>query len=189
MAANDIRVWNSPTGGHTRVRHYRVDAGQTFLRGEPVGVRDDGQLNECADPAAFGGIIGIALADAVVDTTIDWRTSIAMVENATIPVALANMDTEFITSNFTNAGSAFGDAAPALADLGEEVSVDVISGVWGISQAGAAATQIARIMDVLDANFESVQDSGGTGVYVVFVIVGHQLATDDAGAADARVAT
>jgi hypothetical protein len=131
-------------------------------------------------------LIGIAAADGVLGTTVDWRTDAVMVENATIPVIVARPGVQFITSNFSNAGSAFGDAAPAVADLGEEVGLSLIGADWGIDQASAVDT--CRLLDVLDANFESVQDSGGTGVYVVFEMVSTALTPGDAGS-QARGAT
>lgn len=73
---------------------------------------------------------------------------------------------------------------PAFADIGDEVGLALIGNDWGLSQAGAS--NLVRIMDVLDIDGRSVQESGGTGVSVVFVIVAHQNLSH--GTADAPAA-
>ena len=176
MAENDIRVWNSPRGGHAKVGHFRVNASETFWRGEPVALNADGELTESADDCVNDDLLGIALENGNLTSGRDWKTDTTKVTGATIPVALADHLTLFITSNFGASSESFG-STPALADIGDEVGLELCTNVWGVNQ--GATYNSCRIMDVLDANFESLQiNTGGTGVYVVFSIVGHQNVPD-----------
>jgi hypothetical protein len=181
MAVNDIRVWNSPHGGHTRIEYFRVNASETFWAGEPVAVNADGELTESADDPGDNDIIGIAAGVGNLTTGRDWRTDATMVTGATVPVYVADSNARFITGNFmTTSEAAYGTTEPpTLAHLGDEAGLELVSGVWGVNI--GATNNTVRIMDVLDANFESLQENtGGTGVYVVFVILGSQTTSPTA---------
>jgi hypothetical protein len=177
MARDDIRVWSDPHGQHGRIKYFRVDATQTFLKGEPVRINADGELQELGDDVdpATVRLIGIAAGDGSTASR-DWRTDANFTTGATIPVIIPNQDTEFIVSNanFGTTSEAFSAAeVPLLAHIGDEAGLELVSGVWGVNI--GATNNTVRIVDVLDANFESVQDSGLTGEYAVFVITLHQL--------------
>jgi hypothetical protein len=189
VSLNDIKPWSSPLGGHIEIQHYRMNASETFVAGEPVAVNADGELTESADDAAAVDVIGIALAPASYKiggsaVTKNPRTGAAYTTGDMVPVVIARDGQQFITSNFSAAGSAFGDASPALADLHDEVGLSLISGVWGVDQ--SASNNTCRIVDILDTNKNSIQDprySANTGVYVVFEIVTPQLRSAAAPAA------
>jgi len=176
MAENDIRIWNDPEGGHCKVHHFRVNASETFWRGEPVAVNSDGELTESGDDAKNDDLIGLALENGNLSTGRDWRTDTVKVTGATVPVALFDHFSLFITSNLSTDGAAI-TATPTLAMIGDEVGLSLISGSWAADS--HATYNSCRIMDVLDANFESLQvNTSGTGVYVVFSVVGHQNVPD-----------
>lgn len=187
MALQDIMPYDNPHGGHCRIMEFRLNASETFLQGEPVAVNADGELTESADDPVDADLLGIAATGG--DTTastgsIDPNTGNVITTGGMVKVYMPDANQTFITSNFSSAGSAFGDAAPAVANLGDEAGLSLISGSWGIDI--SATNNLCRIVDILDADGASIQRSGGTGTKVVFVIVAHQnnsLGTADAPAA------
>lgn len=179
MAARDIMPWTSPTGGHPEIRHFRMNASETFLVGEPVSMNADGELTESADDPVDDDLMGIALAPAY-SGALSPRTGAAYTTGDLIPVVIPNDNTLFITRNFSAAGSAFNDTAPALADLGDEVGLTLLSGSWGVDQ--GTTNNPCRIVDILNANKVSIQQTRETlttsvTYYVVFQIVAHQSAS------------
>lgn len=196
MAKNDIRPFSHPMGGHGRVHWVRLNASETFVAGEPVSINADGELTESADDPVDADLFGIALASGdtvgATDGNGTFKFKIGAFAPGTgypttgdlVPVQVPDSNTYFITKNFSAAGSAFADASPALADIGDEVGLSLISGSWGVDQ--SATNNTCRIVDVLDANLNSIQLSGGTGTQVVFQIVAHQSAS--LGSADAPAA-
>ena len=195
MAAFDIMPFRSPHGQMGKIEHFRMTAGQSFVVGEPVAVVAAGTLTESTSACADAGIMGIALAPggATGAASLNWRTNAAYAGGDRIPVCIPESSTLFITRNWTVAGAAFNDTAPALADIGEEVGLVLIGGVWGIDV--ASGSMIARVVDILNARKTSIQETGETlnttlvgGVvqyWVVFQIVAHQSIT--LGTADAPV--
>lgn len=193
MAAYDIMPASSPDGGHTTVRHFRLNAAETFQVGEPVAVNADGELTESADDPVDADLMGIALApgaDPSTGTAFDNpRTGAAYTTGDMIPVVIPTPTTYFRTTNFSAAGAAFNDTAPAAADIGDEVGLSLIGGAWGVDQ--AAANNTCRIVDILNERGQSIQDTGETlttaDTYtIIFQIVAHQSVS--LGAADAPVA-
>ena len=180
MALDDIRVYQAPLGGHTRVQHWRVNAAEGFFRGEPVSVNADGELTESADDPQDEDIMGIAASDGVVGTTYDFKTGTAMVTGALIPVIIPDSNTYFVCNNFGTTSEQF-DQDLVVANLGDEAGLELVSGTWGINT--GAANNTCRIIDLLDADGNSIQDSGGTVVQCVFLIVAHQSVVVDAPAA------
>ena len=185
MGARDIMPWNSPTGGHCRVQHYRVDASQTFFEGEVVYLNADGELQESADEPVPANVTGIALGGP--GASINPRTGVAWATGDLVPVALPG-DTYFITPNFTTNGSAFDDAAPTVAMLGDPLALALIGGVWGVDQGPDTNDSTCRLIDILNEQKESIQVSGETLAttdvfYIVFQIVAHQGTPDSAEAA------
>ena len=185
MAFDDIRVHTSPHGGHDRAIQIGVGAGETFLRGEPVAINAAGRLTESASDAVDADCIGVAAAggDTTAPGTMDWRTGILIVTGGLVPVHLASPHTYFITENFATDGAGT-LAVPVITTIGDAASLVLAAGTWFVDTGGAS--NICRIMDVLDVDGRSIQESGGTGVSVVFVIVAHQNLT--AGTADDPVA-
>jgi len=183
MAARDIMPWKSPLGGTYEVRWAAMTAGETFEVGEVVGIVDAGTLSEMpADTTELliadtdGGLGGIA-AYGPGAGNIDPDTGAAMATGAMVPYWPWNQGTLFITSNFKSDAAA-AVVVPALTDIGESYEISYSNATvplgWGIDQTNAAvATEVcARIVDVLDAGYVSINEphSDGTGVYLVFEI-------------------
>lgn len=196
MAAFDIMPFRSPHGQMGKIEHFRLNAAESFVVGEPVSVNADGELTESADDPVDADLMGIALAPGGASgaASLNWRTNAAYTTGDRIPVAIPESSSLYITRNFSAAGTAFNDTAPALADIGDEVGLSLISGVWGVDQ--SATNNTCRIVDILNARKTSIQETGETlnttlvgGVaqyWVVFQIVAHQSIS--LGTADAPVA-
>lgn len=199
MARFDIRIANVVGNGIPHVVHYRLNAAETFLCGEPVSVNADGELTEAADDPVDADLLGIAGSDG--DTTNagglsflsnrfgQFTDASAIATGDLIPVIVPNELIFWQTSNFSSAGSAFGDVSPAAANVGDEAGLSLISGDWGVDI--SASNNTVRIVDVLEPlSGLSLQlftpPAGRTGRIVVFSIVARQLAT--LGSADAPVA-
>lgn len=173
MAQNDIQPWTSPLGGSAETRKYRLNASETFVKGEPVGVNADGELTESADDAAAEDIIGVAAGPVSytrngTTVTTNPETGVDFTTGDMVPVYLNRPGQTWITSNFDDTTGGFGDT-PTAAHIGDECGLQLQGGDWGIHLGGSEQT--CRIVDVLDDNFESIQRSGNTGVYVVFEII------------------
>jgi hypothetical protein len=188
MAIDDFRPYASRLGGHLDIRYFPLNAGADFQRGEPVMMVGSGEIELCADDAA-DDIVGVAATSGKTDgarnTPAD--TGAGALSTQTYPVTSADgfpddtdavgvylaSDVDFITSRFATDGAGT-LAVPTIANaIGEDCSMQVASDVWFVDTGGG--TMNSRIIDVLDANFTSLTAGGGTGVYVVFRIIDHQL--------------
>lgn len=185
MAARDIMPWIAAGEQHPIPMHFPLAAAQTFNEGDVVRVQAAGTLIESATDPADADIIGIA-AERGDTTNADnlgqYRTPFGQfvdgdvaVANDPIAVWMPSPTRRWRTRNFTVAGAAFGDVAPVATDIGDELGLALIGGVWGLDQ--AAANNICRVSDVLDRLGISITLSGGAGVEVVFVIGSHQMLT------------
>ncbi len=183
MAQNDLEVWQSHEGGHLDVMHYRMNAAETFRRGEPVSVNGDGELTESADDPTAPDFIGVALEPAGYSiggtaTTKNPRTGAAYTTGDMIAVVHARPGQRFICANFATDGAGTA-ATPTLANaLGEQAGLTLASGSWFVDT--GTTNNVFRIVDVLDSDRESIQTSGGTGASVVVEVVASQVtATGD----------
>lgn len=168
-------------GGHSGspdVEWYPVGT-ETFNAGDPVGLDAAGELDTLADDPTAANLLGIACTSGDATDGVTFRTPGFGPFNASDPqtpvagdmvgVWIPTSEDRFITSNFSAAGSAFGDVAPVAADVGDEVSLALIGGVWGVTQANS--NNVARITRVLDEDKNDVKVTGNTGVWVVFRIL------------------
>ena len=158
MARHDIRVGIYPGDGRPLMQDFRLNAGETFLVGEPVSQNADGELTESADDPVDADLLGIAGSDG--DTTnagglstlrnrFGQFTDTRVVSTGDmIPVVIPDGLILFRTANFSSGGAAFGDVAPAAANVGDEVGLSLIGGSWGVDI--SATNNIGRIVDVLE---------------------------------------
>lgn len=183
MSARDIMPWNGPSGQYPRVLHFRLNASETFAEGEPVAVNADGELTESASTGPVpADLMGIALAGPAASR--NPATGNAWATGDMVPVAVPDSNTLFITSNYTE-GTAFDDAQPTAAVLGDQAGLVRLSDVWGIDNGQDANEGVAQIVDVLNSQKESIQVTGetlasGSQYYIVFRIVAHQGTPDSA---------
>lgn len=178
MAARDIMPYAGPHPSYARVAHYRMNAAETFLQGEPVSVNADGELTESADDPQDADIMGIAVAGPGDGTPINPDTGVAYATGDIIGVYLPDPTTYFVTPNYSEAGAAFNDTAPVVARIGDECGLSLIGGSWGVDI--SAANNTCRIVDILDDLGRSIQRTGATlattdDYTVVFCIVAHQM--------------
>ena len=184
MAKNDFMIWNSPDGGHSLVRYGTLKASETFVAGEPVRLNTAGTLVECSDNPATGndfGGIAVASGDTVgaTDANGAFRFKIGAFTPGTgfpvagdlVPYIVPTPTTQFITKNYDATTGVFGDTPTATTVIGNGLGIQIVSGTWGLALGG---NQIARCVDLLDANFTPVGLSGGTGVWLVFVFTAAQ---------------
>lgn len=178
MAFNDIRVFNSPHGGHSRIMHFPMDEAAAFRAGEPVGVNDSGQVTESLDDPTTEAFTGIALApieDVQGSVVINNpKTNAAWATNDLIPVYIPDGTTQFICDNFATGGGGVAVVPTVANAIGERAGFSLTSDVYFIDV--GTARWYCRIDDVLDANRTSLTDGGGTGVSVVFTIISHMHA-------------
>ncbi len=183
MAYDDIQVFSTPGGGGPRIMHYGYDAAETFGKGDVVVLADTGQIQECITTGPLAeGLTGIAMGGPNGPggiTLNNPRTNTTYAADDRIPVALPDMNTYFITNNFTTNESAFSDAAPTSANIGDQCAIVSIGGIWGIDSGPDSGTETCRIHDVLNARKESIVDTGETlattdTFWIVFQIVSHQ---------------
>lgn len=202
MALNDIVVWKSPDGGANFRTWYELGGSQSFVRGEPVGIdASAGQVLECPTDGtnpAMAELLGIA--DGPVSYTKNGTTVTTNPQTGTdyaqgdlLPVVLPKPGLFFATENFTTNGSAFNNAAPTQAMIGDEAGLVHISGDWGIEH-GTIDTNAStcRIVDVVErtapqgsmqgvSNTVFTPATTGSGNYiVVFEIVAHMNAQAEA---------
>lgn len=187
MSQNDIVLWDNGSGVAPEIRHARMDGGEAFFRGEPVTLGADGDLNECGDDCTGAAFAGIALGPTgyVIGTmhaagtasTKNPRTGAAYTTGDMIPYAVCRPGTTVISSNFATDGAGT-LTAPTLANaLGETAGLTLATGVWSIDT-GVTNDDLFRIIDVLNAQKNSIQDpaySGTTGVYVVATCIQSQF--------------
>ena len=175
MAKQDIMPADSPGGGHCRVLEFPVAAAQTFVEGAVVRVNTSGQLVASVDNPTSANVFGIAATggDTTAGTgTLDPDTGSVITTGGMVKVYVPDITTVFRTMNFSSAGAAFGDVAPAAGHIGDEINIELIGGNYGVGIAGS--NNLGRIVDVVNADGNSVMRSGGTGVTVYFQLLAHQ---------------
>ena len=200
MAYDDIAFFSNARGG-PKIEHFPMISGASFGKGDVVLVVAAGTLREGVDGTGGNtapGQIGIALGgpNGPAGTTLNNPvTDLPYAAGAMIPVAVFDTESLWITKNYSAAGTAFDDTAPAVADIGDEAGLVSISGVWGLDNSPDSPDATARIIDILDSTRTSLQPpAGGTAAtvattdvfYVVFSIVAHQ-GTPDSGEAVAPI--
>ncbi len=199
MAYDDIQFYHSPNGG-ARIEHHAMDAGESFGKGDVVGLADTGEIQESLTTGPIhSGLLGIAMGGPNGPggiTLNDPATDAAYATGAMIPVAIPNSDVLWATKNFSAASAAFDDTAPLVADIGNACGLVSIGGIWGLDLAPDTNDTTCRLIDVLDSQKISLQPrAGGTArtvattdvFWVVFQIIAHQ-GTPDSGEAVAPIA-
>ena len=161
-----------------------VLAASSFVQGEPVFINLAGTLQECGNEPVASDFAGIAAqsGDTVgaTDPNGNFRTPLGLFTPGAapnLPVALdmtmmwmAIAGQKLITRRFSTDGTGATIIAPATANIGDTVGLELNAGNWGFD--GEAATpKILVITDVLDANGESVVRSGLTGVFTVAAVI------------------
>jgi hypothetical protein len=181
MSRHDFQVHKSPFGGPAQIKTFPLNASETFRAGEPCSVNADGELTESADDPTLADVMGIAAVDGDTGLT-DPFTGSARATSAEIQVIIPIQGTEFRTKNFATDGAGTA-ATPAKTNIGDEAGFTLASGVWSIDI--GTTNNVARILDVLDANGVSINKSGysGTPTWVVFAITTSQMTGVDAPAA------
>lgn len=179
MAINDIKVWKSPHGGSSLVRHFPLNdpSVEGFFEGEPVSINGDGEVTESADEPIAADLTGLALAGPGV-SRVNPKTGNTWATGDMVPVSIFDTQSTYITPNWTVDGSAFDDTAPAATDIGETVSLTKISDVWGVDNGPAANAAVGRVEDILNERKESILVTGETVLttdtfYIVFSIIAH----------------
>ena len=196
MAYDDIAFFTNSRGG-PRIEHFAFVTASTFGKGDVVVLIDTGQIREGVAGAGGNtapGLLGIAMGgpNGPAGSTLNNPvTDLPYAAGALIPVALFDTETLWITKNYSSAGGAFDDTAPAVADIGNNVGLLSIGGVWGLDDAPATNDSTCRIIDILDSTRTSLQPpAGGTAAtvattdvfYIVFQTTAHQ-GTPDSGEA------
>ncbi len=184
MGANDIKLWQCPTGGSSLVRHFPMNNGEAFFEGEPVGVNDVGEVTESATQTIPADLMGIALGGpgggrTNPATNANWATG------DLVPVMIPNSTVTWITPNFAKASAAFDDTAPVVADIADRCGLVLINNVWGIDGAPDNNSNTCRIEDILNVRKESILVTGETVLttqifYIVFTIIAHMGTPDSA---------
>jgi len=181
MAYDDIQ-WHSSPDGQPWVLHYPAEASQTFGKGDVVSSDQDGQVTEGADELVPEDLLGIAAAGPNGPggiTLNNPRTNAAYADGDRFPVIIPRNHDLFITKNFTSDGTTFSNTAPAAANIGDVISLPLISGVWGVEQGGTGTAAVGTIVDILNVRKESILDTGETlattdTFYILFTITSHQ---------------
>ena len=184
MAARDIMPWTGPNGGTPLVQEFSgnfVADSETFETGEPVYVDQSGDISESADLPTVGTDVptGIAVYGPG-SSNITWETGAAFTNASSfVQVWIPTPEQQWITPNFSSAGSAFDDVAPLIGDVGMEIALKKVTNDWGISISPGSAQNIGRITDILNGRKQSIkrtgeslalQSAGGT-YYVVFTML------------------
>lgn len=178
MAAYDIMPWNSSHGGHERVVSMEIGAAD-FVIGEPVVTSAAGTVSLAATDAG-PLFVGIATGPQSYQfrnssggqgtgtaSTQDFRTRINIAVGASIPIWVADDSTLFVSERYSEDDSGAVLTVPTLATIGNNVALMLNSGNWGFD-AAATATHIGNVVDVLDANNNSLSEPGaGAGAKVV----------------------
>lgn len=174
MAARDIMPWRAPLGGTTKVETYHLLAAQTFLEGEVVRLDSGtGQLEEAATNPDLtvhidGGTVGVAC-----DPAEGMATDAAGTTNAAFArrgAWIFTMDQEFITPNFSVAGTAFNDADFLHIRTGQAVGLLRVAGPpiqWGIALATVTNLQF-RVTSIMDARRQEILDLTTDATWVAF---------------------
>lgn len=182
MAARDIMPFTSAVGSHVRVHYAHIDATADYDEGDVVLI-NSGDLEEAGDeanvtiPGTTGGggagdtgAVGVA-AQASLDAAAAFSTGTLAAANAAnvlVGYYRFDVDTEFITDNFeADDATAFGDT-PDEDDVGTLCSLRTDGTIWGVCNNASSSNRQFIITRVLDAERKDVQQSGATGVWVVF---------------------
>jgi hypothetical protein len=138
-------------------------------------------------------LTGIAIEGSVGPTGttyINPKTGVAYAENDAIGVALMDLGTLWRTHNYTETGSSWNEIAPTRASIGDTGGLLSLGGVWGFDSGEATNAATLRLMDILNARGQSIQDTGetlgttATDYWVVFQVVAHWGTPDSGEAVD-----
>jgi len=171
------------------LRSFPLDAAATFVAGEPVAIADSGELQEAADPVvviATNGILGIAAQSGdTLGTTPGGEvgnfrytgfgdfnpSSILPTTGDEILVYVPKRPGAEVLGKLTTDGALI--VAPVQTDVGDPVGIEkVTAGNWCFSNdTSSGPEKLGRIVGVLDADFNPISISGGTGVWVVAALI------------------
>lgn len=201
MAWGDI--WPLHTSGEYApgVMYFPLDAGETFLPGEVVRLTTAGTVAEAATRPIAVNIYGISAGTGDTTGAETFRANLTYPggtligtavpadglpnTNDGVPVYVPGTRVFFATRNFTSAGAAFGDVAPAQTLIGDEAALALIGGSWGLDISAAAGdADVCRILRVLDARGRDIAGTTLVGAIVVFMI---GISQSTAGATVARM--
>jgi hypothetical protein len=156
MAQFDIMPHKSPLGGTMLTHGFRPTAASTFEQGDPVEIIAAGTVSEGTTPIIVAdGFAGICAGRALDTDGVTLRTQVEIWDPK---------DVLFISRNFATDGAGT-LATPAQANIGDGFGLVSVGGSWRVDT--GTATNIGRIIDVLDARGRSVAQSGAAGVFVV----------------------
>ncbi len=194
MAHDDIQIHSSQGGVTPRVAYFGMDASEAFSKGDVLTCANTGQVQEAVDTGVTApGLTGIALQGSVGPsgtTYLNPKTGVAYVENDAIGVALMDRGTLWKTQNYTEAGSAWNEAAPSRASIGDTGGLLSLGGVWGFDSGEATDAATLRLMDIHNSKGESIQDTGetltatATDYWVIFQVVADWSTPDSGEAVD-----
>jgi hypothetical protein len=194
MSARDIMPLNC---AEWEIMHFPLDAGATFVEGEPVALNDAGEVQEAGDDPTNGGFIGFAASSgdtAGATGTIgtfrdggtlgDFNPTSNLPQTADlIPVWVPKTNgARVVTRRFSSVGAAFGDVTPTRGHVGDEVGLSLISGVWGFDI--STTNNVGRIVELWDANQIPIELSGKPAVFIVVAITSHEMNSVTAPVAD-----
>ena len=176
-------------GPFIRVDHWGLNASETFAVGEPVYLNTDGEAQESGDdpaPTAFGGIAlssgDTARSSDPVGTFVrrvgqyqisgDGHTPTT---NDLVAVAVCMPGATIKCNNFATDGAGTA-ATPTQANaIGETAGLTLASGSYSIDTGVTAGNEFLHIIDVLDANGQSIVFSGAAGVTPVARVTTNQF--------------
>lgn len=162
MAANDLRVYSTRSGGGGNRQAFPMAASAAFREGEPVVFTAAGFIDEAgSDPAAIAGIASMRATD------VDGNSNAA---GTPITIELLDDDTLMQTVNFATLGAG-ALVTPTLANASGELAGLILTGggAW-VLDTGAGNLPF-RIEKVLDASGQELGQSNlvvGDGATVVF---------------------
>lgn len=193
MSKFDIMPYRGAHQGNVLppTERYRLNAAETFTIGELVSVNADGELTEAADDPAAEDVIGVAASSGDTAVTTDtigiYRKRVGLFAPGASPNAPQTGDmipvwevfsgNTFIAKVFATDGAGTA-ATPAAANIGDRAGFSLTAGVWSLDT--GTANFLARVVDVLDVNGRSVQESGLTGSTVLFKFVTDELRSTSA---------
>ena len=182
MAIRDIWPWTSVLGGTYEARWGQMTANEVFEGGEPVMVVAAGTLTEpigntTSWPLTEFDATGIEGGIAVFGPgggNINPRTGVAFATGDDIAYWPINQGNVFITKNFFATADTTTLVVPVQGDVGEAYYVNqaVLNTAWGLEQTAALeGTNVqGNVMEVLDANYVPIRESGQAGVYLLFTL-------------------
>lgn len=196
MAKGDLRIpRNFDYGPFAYVEKKPLTASETFARGEPVYVTSAGKVKESGDDPTAVKFAGIALASGdtvgASDVIGTFRQKVGQFKPGASPNLPQTDDTtpflvmlpgcEVECDNFATDGAGT-LATPTQGNaVGEVAGLSLTAGQYTIDV--GTTNILLRIIDVLDANGESILRSGKTGVTVRAVVVTSQFAVVTAASA------